>query len=342
VSLPGDRALSILGTGLVCSVGLSVPAACAAIRAGVTNPTESRFMDSNGEWIVVHSVPLPHPWAAKLGKMAAAAVSECVQALPADQLAVTPLILCLSERLDATAQAQLEIDIFAQIEAELGARFAPQSAVVARGRLGIGQSLVHARQLIYEGGAPAVIIAATDSLLTWPTLSEYLREGRLLTPDNSNGFLPGEAAAAVLVGAGTSGRVLCAGVGMATEPASIGSEAPLRGDGLVAAIRAALAQAGCAMHDMDLRITDLSGEQYYFKEATLAVTRLLRARKAEFDLWHPAECIGETGVASGIVAMVLADTALRRSYAPGPNVLTHLSADNGDRIAAVLRYEGRS
>ena len=34
-----------------------------------------------------------------------------------------------------------------------------------------------------------------------------------------------------------------------------------------------------AMHDFDYRITDLSGEQYYFKEAALALSRTLRQSK---------------------------------------------------------------
>ena len=50
----------------------------------------------------------------------------------------------------------------------------------------------------------------------------------------------------------------------------------MRADGLATAIKGALADAGCEMHDMDYRITDLSGEQYYFKEAALALSRTLR------------------------------------------------------------------
>jgi 3-oxoacyl-[acyl-carrier-protein] synthase I len=341
MSAPAERPLAILSTGMVCSVGLNAPSACAAIRAGLTNPTESRFIDSDGEWIVVHSVPLPHPWSAKLGKMAAAAAGECVAQISDEETKAIPLLLCLSERLDGPTQSRLGINIFADIEAGLQKHFAPQSAVVARGKAGVGYALAHARKLIYGGGAPSVLVVATDSLITWPTLSDYLRAERLLTPGNSNGFLPGEGAAALLVGPANDNLVVCAGVGMAVEQAPIGSETPLRADGLVSAIRGALAQAECEIHEMDLRIADLSGEQYYFKEATLAVSRLLRTRKSEFDLWHPAQYIGETGVAAVIVSMVVADTALRKSYSPGRNILTHVSADNGDRVATVLRYRGQ-
>lgn len=332
------RPLAILNSGLVCSVGLNAPSACAAIRAGVTNPTETRFMDSEGEWLTAHSLPLDHPWSVKLAKMAALAIAECSAAVPTDELATIPLIVCVYERLEEF-QAQFACGLPEQIQSELGIRFASEPIVVAKGRAAVGTALRHARRLIYEQAAPFVIIAATDSLLTGQRLAEFVRTDRLLTPRNSNGFVPGEAAAALLVGADTGRQgVVCTGVGMAMEPATIGSGKPLRGDGLAAAIRAALAEAACEMHHMDLRVTDLSGERYYFKEATLAVSRLLRTRKAQFELWHPADCIGETGAAAGVVALIVAATACRLGYAPGNTVLTHTSADDGERVATVLQH----
>ena len=55
------QSLAVVGIGMVSSVGLSAPATCAAIRAGLTNPTETRFRDAEGEWIMSHSVLLDEP-----------------------------------------------------------------------------------------------------------------------------------------------------------------------------------------------------------------------------------------------------------------------------------------
>ena len=52
---------------------------------------------------------------------------------------------------------------------------------------------------------------------------------------------------------------------------------------MVQAFKAALADAGKTMADMDYRITDSNGEQYWFKEAALAVTRILRVHREEFE-----------------------------------------------------------
>ncbi len=132
----------------------------------------------------------------------------------------------------------------------------------------------------------------------------------------------------------------CNGIGFDLEPAHIASEEPLRGDGLARAIKAALADARSALHEQHYRITDLSGEQYYFKEASLAISRQLRIRVVNFELWHPAEAIGETGACIGLCALTVANSAFLKGYAPGQNVLLHFSTDSGARAALVCT--GRS
>ena len=340
---PKSMPLAILKTGLVTSVGLTAPSSCAAIRAKLTNPSETRFIDSAGEWIMAHQVTLEQPWRglAKLSKMAAMAIVEALADVPKDEWVHIPLLLCVAEpdrpgRLDG-----LNDRLFQDIQAELGATFAPPSAIVAHGRVGVAVALAQARALLADGCARA-LVAATDSLLTWPTLSHYEREDRLLTARNSNGFMPGEGAGALLVGAGEgqAGELVCTGIGFGREAAHLDSGEPLRAEGLSLAIKAALADAGCAMHDMDFRITDLSGEQYYFKEAALALSRTLRQRKEEFDIWHPAECIGEQGAAAGMAVVALADAACRKAFTKGPSILAHMANDAGQRAALSLQFRG--
>jgi 3-oxoacyl-[acyl-carrier-protein] synthase-1 len=173
-------------------------------------------------------------------------------------------------------------------------------------------------------------------------LSAYGDRARLLAEHNSNGFIAGEAAGAILLGPaeGAEDELLCVGVGQGTEPAPLGSGEPLRAEGLTTAIRAALHDAGCQLGDVDFRITDISGEQYFFKEAALAFARCIRSPKAEFDLWHPAEGIGEVGAASGLALVATALFAARKQYAKGPRVLLHGSSDGGTRAAAILAWTG--
>jgi 3-oxoacyl-[acyl-carrier-protein] synthase-1 len=335
--------IAIKSVGLVTSVGLNAPATCAAIRAKISNPTETRFIDSGGEWIMAHQVTLEQPWRGrtKLCKMAAMAIAECLEGIPREEWARLPLLLCVAERDRPGRFEGLDDQLFLEIQEELDSRFAPESAIITHGRVSVAIALAQARKLIAEGNHPLVLIAATDSMLSWPTLSVYEREDRLLTPRNSNGFMPGEGAGALLVGPPEGkGELVCAGVGFAMEAAHIDSGEPLRAEGLSTAIKDALAEAGCGLHDLDYRITDVSGEQYYFKEAALALSRVLRQRKEDFGLWHAAECIGDAGAVAGVAAIAVAGAAGRKAYAPGPGVLAHLANDAGQRAAAILRFRG--
>ncbi|MEX8496343.1 hypothetical protein [Leptothrix ochracea] len=343
-------AIAILKTGLVTSVGLSAPASCAAFRAKMSNPSETRFIDSGGQWIMAHQVPLEQPWRGltKLAKMAAMALREALEDVPQTEWGQLPLLLCVAENERPGRLAGLDDALFLQIQTELGVEFDAHSAVITQGRVGVAVALAQARLLIPQRMAqtthPRVVIAATDSLLTWPTLSHFEQNERLLTERNSNGFMPGEAAGALLVGppSGKGSELLCTGIGFGRELAHIDSEEPLRADGLTQAIKAALHDAGCQMHDMDFRITDLAGEQYYFKEAALALSRTLRQRKASFDIWHPAECTGEIGAAAGAAIISTAQAACQKNYTQGPNILAHMANDAGQRSAISLQYREAS
>lgn len=333
--------IAIRRTGLVTSVGLTAPAACAAMRAKLANPSETRYIDSSGEWIMAHQVILKQPWRGltKLAKMAAMAIDEAMEGIERKTWEDIPLLLCVAERDRPGRMQGLDDQLFINVQAELGASFHQRSVVVSEGRISVAVALAQARTLMHAHGIEQVLIAATDSLLNWPTLSHYEREKRLMSSTNSNGFMPGEGAGALLVSRPVgSHELVVTGLGFSVEKAHINAEEPLRAEGLSQAIKVALADAGIQMHDLDYRITDVSGEQYYFKEAALALSRTLRKRKEEFDIWHPAECTGEPGALAGVTVVAMADGACRKAYTKGRAVLAHMAADGGQRAAMTLNW----
>jgi 3-oxoacyl-[acyl-carrier-protein] synthase-1 len=338
-----DGVIAIVNAGLVSSVGLSAPASCAAIRAGLNNHTQTRFVGRGGEWMMGAEVPLPKPWRGreKLVQMLGLALLECLEPSGLPEPVTLPLFLCVAEperngRLDG-----LDEHLLSELAARTRIEFHPKySAIVPHGRVGVAVALSRARELMRQQVVRDVLIAGGDSLLTGRTLAALATRGRLLTERNPNGFVPGEAASAVMITSdpGPLSHLVCAGLGFGTESATITSEEPLRADGLTAAIKQALTDAGCEMQDLAFRITDNSGEHYYFKEAALALNRTMRVRKDNFDFWHPADCIGETGSAIGPAALAVALTACRKRYAIGPNILFHVGNDAGQRAAAILHY----
>ncbi len=106
---------------MVTSVGLSAPATCAAIRAGVTNPVETRFADRGGEWIMAHEVPLQRAWRGldKLAMMAVTAIDEALAGVPPTEWRSIPMILCIAEDGRPGRSAALDDRLFLMIEAAL-------------------------------------------------------------------------------------------------------------------------------------------------------------------------------------------------------------------------------
>lgn len=335
--------LGISAGGMVSGVGLSLPASCAAIRCAINNFAETRFVDRSGAWIIGSEVPLEEMWRGlvKLAKLAASAVKECLEALPKPlhPTSPVPLILCIAEEDRPGRLAGLGGPLLFEVEREAGVKFHPDSSVIPQGRVGGAIALLRAQKLIQERHHDYVIVAGVDSYLHGPTLAAFDVRNRLLTTENSDGFIPGEAAAAVLVcraEADGADAVLCHSPGFARESATIASERPFRADGMVEAMRAALAAAAVSLEQVDHRMSDVSGEQYRFKELALATSRILRHRKEPMGIWHPADSIGEIGAAALPAMLCVLFCAARKRYLPGQLFMAHLSNDDEKRAALVV------
>jgi len=328
---------------MVTGVGLDAPASCAAIRGAIDNFQQTCFRDRSGEWIMGCEVPLEYPWRGekKLLMMAARAIGECLKGFDQATCEATPLLLCLAET-DRHGRIIADDALFLEaLQDELGFSFHAQSAVIAQGHVSTAVALHRARQLIGESAATQVVVAASDSLLAGAALADCESRDRLLTSENSDGFIPGEGAAAVLVEplrAQPWGQLVCRGIGFAVEKAHIDSEEPLRADGLTAAIKQSLQDAACNESILDFKIIDASGGQYAFKEATLAFGRIDRTKRTEFDVWHPADCIGEVGAPVGLAMITLLKTACEKAYAKGSSVLLHLGNDDGKRASMIFSW----
>jgi 3-oxoacyl-[acyl-carrier-protein] synthase-1 len=332
--------IAILATGMVTAVGLNAPAACAAIRCGLTNFAETCFMDSTGEWIVGSEVPLEQPWRgrAKLVHMVTPAIQECLDVVEGIDPSKIPLLLSVAEKERPGRIEGLDEHLLNEVSSELGTEFNPSSHIIPEGRVGGAIAIKKAEEMLYRHRMPYCIVAGVDSYLVARTLAEYEKRDRLLTPSNSNGFIPGEAGAAVLLGPPSASNSILkiAGIGFGSEKATIKSEEPLRADGLVQANTEAFAASGLSINDMDYRITDANGEQYKFKEGDLAVTRKLRDHKGAFDIWHPIDCIGEVGASIVPSILCVAEAAAGKGYSSGEKVLCHCGNDEVARASFIL------
>ena len=324
--------------GLACPIGLTWSSAAAAMRAGITRKSISAYHDNQGREIVASYLRglLPEDSSCE-GRwlfLLTQALRDVADDSGATALVRMPLFLTLPRADDGRAYSSAWV--CDALSTRLGVPLSPDNIHILMagaygGYVGLHQGCASART-----GKPCVV-AGADSLLSAKRLLALSEKERLLVDGNSDGLIPGEAAAALMLS--TQRRQPLArvrGIGFASEQSLIDNDIPLRADGLTAAALAALTDAGLELHDLDFRLSDAAGESFHFKEQALLVTRLLRQRKLDFPLWLPAETLGDTGAAAGLCGLLWAMAAWKRNYAPGPRVLACAGNDEGARAAVIL------
>ena len=340
--------MDIVATGMVCSVGLSAASACAAMRAKIAKFDDLPYLDNQGEPIVGASVPGLEPGLKRrqrLVEMLSMALADCLESADVKQIGRIPLQVGLAEPGRPGGGADWADTIIRDVEAKLEIRFDPKhSATLSKGHTAGFEALRLACEILKDPAVPACLVCGVDSYINASSLLWLQRNSRLKTPEDSDGVIPGEAAACVLLIRGGAkprdgGVSRVSGLGFAREEASVMTDEPLLGRGLVEAASAALGEAGSALDQVDFRLSDATGEHYGFKEHSLMVSRLLRGRRDSFPIWHPGDMIGDTGAAAGPVQLVVADRAFRRGYAPGDRALCLTSSVPGDRSAAILQFQ---
>jgi 3-oxoacyl-[acyl-carrier-protein] synthase-1 len=356
--------MSIIAAGAVTAVGHGGPATFAALRAGIRGARTSMLWDYlGGDYLEVCRPQLHQWWEGRdmLARLVAAPIEECAAAaerLLGPGLQPLPIVLVISPPSRPHRWPHLESLIIEDVEHELSRKLPHGSVIISEGRTGVLRALEHAAELLRSRQHDTCIVAGVESFLRQKLVEHYmLGDNRILTEKNSNGFSLGEAAAAVLVTSRArreGAELLIRGLGRGFDPSGAGGteEHPARGDGLTAAIRAALKMAQLEHWALDLRISDANGEHWKFKDAVFATGRLERERPVGapprrfgfFDHWHPSEFTGEIGAAIGPLLLGWALHAGTERYVHGPRLLLHTSEDNGDRAAIVAEFrtlEGR-
>lgn len=326
--------------GIACPVGFTPADAAAAMRASVNTFAELPYLDGRGEVIVGAEVPgLPEQVSGRerLATLLCWALNSALRQLPAAiRIQDLPLLLCTRETTRDGASLQ---GLVPAVEDRLAMRFRREgSRHVDTGAVAVFDALREARAILRTGLAPACLIACVDSFIDARCLRWLESADRLKSARQPDGVIPGEAACVILVSLQPSTptclRVI--GLGSGFEPANLTNDAPLLGDGMAEALRAALGEAGIAMHDVAFRLSDAAGESYAFEELALAQTRVMRRTRETQDLWHPASSVGDSGAAAGALQLAWAEQAYARLYAPGRIAVAQASAHAGARAAAVL------
>jgi 3-oxoacyl-[acyl-carrier-protein] synthase-1 len=359
--------LVISGAGAVTPVGLSAGATCAALRAGIARLVGFEDYEVPGgdvpslpvaagrvplEWFTggpveeswpgherfAAPIPIPvhvhvPPGLERLTALAGHAAREaCASAKLGAGSAGFGLYLATDERDSAEALAATLRDSL-PAKPELVRTF-------PLGRAAGLLALAHAARHVSEGRVTTALVGGVDSLLRNDVLVRLDEAGRLKSATAADGFLPGEAAAFVVIerlasararGARALARLLAAAA--ADEPTA-GTNDPCQGEGLTAAIRTVTEEAGG--RDGCTVVCDLNGERLRALEWALVNARLSHTVRGFVDLWHPADCVGDTGAAGGVLSTLWAAKALEQGYAAPAHILLWGASDGPTRAAAWL------
>jgi 3-oxoacyl-[acyl-carrier-protein] synthase-1 len=214
------------------------------------------------------------------------------------------------------------------------------------GNTGVFKLLQSASQKLQDGDVEYCIVGGVDSYLLEERLEFYDAAWRLRSGRNVDGFIPGEAAAMLMLetaqhaksrGAPILARIGSTGEGM--ESQAIHDDKHSTGVGLTQAIESVIQTGECAQ-GLDTVYCSLNGESYFAFEWGVVLTRLGETLAQMKNLVHPADCVGDVGAATGALLLACAASDIMNNTESSPSLLW-CSSDSGQRIAlSLLAGEG--
>jgi len=337
--------VAITGMGLVTPVGLYTDAAVAAMRAGVSRLRELPYLKievDEGEYAPVIGAEVPVVPAGRRGvdRLSRLLIHSLREAITGSGLENAAVELFLGTAGDKPAGRVLSQNLPLQ-DAML--ETLPDNFVIKKvtmlqsGRAAALQAVRMAAQALSGGQVDVAIVGGVDSW-TQPRSLLWLQEKKRLREfPRRTGILPGEAAGFLVLESMTHAQARGARVHAILTAAAGSTEETIYGQpGNANALSEAIAVASQGIEDTHaLVISDFNGERYRAHEWMLAMPKGMW-RYQTLRHWHPAEYIGDSGAASGIVTTAWAAQALQNGYARTPHVLVWGASDEGAREAIII------
>lgn len=346
----GNVTPQIIGLGASTPVGRNAWSSAAAVRAGICGFCEHPFMiDTAGEpmriarapWLDV-AVQGPERYLALLIPAMEEAFAPLRERIKSSQFKMGFTLGLPSPRPglpDGLGQTLIDAMAFRFQEPAHKQTF---NVGHAAGYLAMNK----ASEMCERGILDLCLVAAVDSYLEPETL-EWLEANDQIhgagPQNNAWGFIPGEAAGAVLVARPdiatrlrcvVFGEVVSVGIGQETK--LIKTDSVCIGEGLTQAFRTAL-KALATEYQIHNVFCDLNGETYRADEYGLTALRTKERFRAATEFVAPADCWGDVGAASAPLHMILGLVCHRKRYGAGPLSMVWASSESGKRGAAVIR-----
>jgi 3-oxoacyl-[acyl-carrier-protein] synthase I len=340
--------VAIVAMGACTPVGRNAWSSAAAVRAGISGANQHPYMtDTAGEPVSVATAPwldIDLSGQARFEALLFPAIDQVFEAVhPVGADMRIGLALGLpNPRPGLPEGLQQRI---AKAVAERYPNIFSATAYFPHGHAAGFLALEAAFKKLTQGGLDACVVAAVDSYvapetLVWLEASDQLHGAG--SPNNAWGFIPGEAAGALLLtgetithrlGLAPLARLL--GTGSAIETKRIKTATVCIGEGLTQAFQNALAAlpAGAKVTDI---YCDMNGEPYRADEYGFACMRTKEYFEAAADFVAPADCWGDVSAAGAPLHLILAMIAGSKGYANGNLAFAWASGEAGERASVLV------
>ncbi len=343
-------AAQITALSALCSAGNGVEQIWASIRAGLSAIGNSGILDRRGEPIRMGQVPpaalqadlppqiaaLPLPARARRMLRLGAPALRAVLA----QAGQPPVRLFLGLPQLTLEQAPWLRGFALYLATMAGTTIdLANSRIVPAGRAAALLALELALEVLAQEPERPVIVGGVDTYLDLSVLATLDADGRLLGSTVSDGFIPGEGAAFLVLSPPSAPRdgtaVSIEAVACARDPGHRAGTVPARGEGLAMAIEHLRARLPEQRTLIEATFAGLTGESFDAKQWGVARIRHADLFAEDAPISHPADCFGDAGAALGALLLAIGARAIAGGDRPDP-ALVWAASDGETRACALL------
>jgi 3-oxoacyl-[acyl-carrier-protein] synthase-1 len=343
----------VTAMGALSPVGGNAEQTTASVKAAITAFSEYQYLyctPKDPEWdddlpLYVAAVPAIESYVTGLARFIELAIPPLTETiakakLKRQSLASTGLFIALPQFNEVTIKLGLDKLLLPQLLKRTSLQF-NKAHIANEGRIGMFSLISKAIPLLISGELNHCIVGGVDTHLITEHLALLDQHWRVKSARNTDGFIPGEAAAMLMLETeahaktrGATPLAVLGAVGAGQEPEIFASEKVSTGHGLTCALNAALAET--KDYTVNHAYCDFNGESYYAFELGLIMSRLGNAFSNVKSLCHPADCYGDIGSASGGLLIACATNEFLKNPTKKQHALLWTSLDNGKRMALTL------
>jgi len=338
-TLSGNE-LHIIAAGAATSLGSYAAATLAAVQARIPNFTDHPYLiDLQGEPYILALAPYIDPdyqGVKRYNALLNYALCDCCaekEGMPASM----PCVLCLpNER--PTFHFQQVREVAQQLASDCSGLVLTSQDLFYQGHAAAYLALEQVQYHLLHTAHEFCLLAGVESYIDSTTLNGLEMNSQVHNANNAYGFVPGEAAACVLLCTQkTVDKYQLTSLGTllafahAFEPVHH-TQGVCTGQGLTQAIQKTLHHCPPDQKVQQV-ICDLNGETHRSDEYGFTLTRLSQSLDRPDDFTAPADCWGDVGAATGVLNMVLATA---NPISTTPNALTLLWASSSHNLRSAL------